>query len=61
MNSICLVEDEEKVSSFIKKGLGEHGYEVDIYPNGRIALIAVSQKAYNLIITGCNAAGYERY
>ena len=50
MNSICLVEDEEKVSSFIKKGLGEHGYEVDIYPNGRTALTAVSQKAYNLVI-----------
>jgi hypothetical protein len=31
-------EDEEKVSSFIKKGLNEHNYEVDIADNGEAAL-----------------------
>lgn len=30
MNRICLVENEEKVAAFIKKGLEEHGYRVDI-------------------------------
>ncbi|AMR31311.1 DNA-binding response regulator [Mucilaginibacter sp. PAMC 26640] len=50
MNTICLVEDEEKVSSFIKKGLNEHDFAVDVYQSGRDALQALPQKDYNLVI-----------
>lgn len=50
MNNICLVEDEEKVSSFIKKGLAEHGYGVDIFDTGTEALAALAQTQYNLAI-----------
>ncbi|MDB4999928.1 MAG: DNA-binding response regulator [Mucilaginibacter sp.] len=50
MDNICLVEDEDKVSSFIKKGLGEHNYEVDIAANGEDALDMILQKSYNLVI-----------
>ncbi len=32
---ILLVEDERKVASFIKKGLEEEFYSVDIAPDGR--------------------------
>lgn len=50
MDTICLVEDEEKVSSFIKKGLSEHGYQVVVHQNGRSALHAFMQHEYNLVI-----------
>jgi two-component system copper resistance phosphate regulon response regulator CusR len=50
MDNICLVEDEDKVSSFIKKGLNEHNYEVDIADSGEAALDMILQKNYNLVI-----------
>jgi DNA-binding response OmpR family regulator len=50
MDNICLVEDEDKVSSFIRKGLNEHNYEVDIADSGEAALDMILQKNYNLVI-----------
>jgi two-component system copper resistance phosphate regulon response regulator CusR len=50
MIRICVIEDEEKVSSFIKKGLNEHDYEVDIADNGETALEMVQANEYNLVI-----------
>ncbi|GGH08470.1 response regulator transcription factor [Mucilaginibacter phyllosphaerae] len=50
MIRICVIEDEEKVSSFIKKGLNEHGYEVDIADTGETALEMVQASEYNLVI-----------
>lgn len=50
MIRICVVEDEEKVSSFIKKGLQEHSYEVDIAETGQAALEMVRAHDYNLLI-----------
>lgn len=50
MDRICLVEDENKVSSFIKKGLHEHNYEVDVADNGEDALDLMQQHDYNLVI-----------
>ncbi|TFF36364.1 response regulator transcription factor [Mucilaginibacter psychrotolerans] len=50
MDTICLVEDNEKVSSFIKKGLNEHKYDVDITATGEAALEMLTRKNYNLLI-----------
>jgi two-component system copper resistance phosphate regulon response regulator CusR len=50
MTRICVVEDEEKVSSFIKKGLTEHSYEVDIAGTGESALEMMDNQAYSLVI-----------
>lgn len=50
MDTICLVEDNEKVSSFIKKGLNEHKYHVDVTATGEAALEMLLQKNYNLLI-----------
>lgn len=50
MNNICLVEDEDKVSSFIKKGLNEHNYQVDIATSGEDGLAMLLSKEYNLAI-----------
>ena len=35
---VLLVEDESGISGFIKDGLGEEGFAVDIAPNGRVGL-----------------------
>lgn len=50
MDTICLVEDNEKVSSFIKKGLTEHKYSVEVIPTAEEALQLLLEKKYNLII-----------
>ncbi|MCC8410133.1 response regulator transcription factor [Mucilaginibacter sp. UR6-1] len=50
MTRICLVEDEEKVSSFIKKGLEEHNYTVDVAADGVAGLTMMLQNKYDLFI-----------
>ena len=47
---ILLVEDEPKVASFIKKGLEENHYEVDIAYDGILAEKLVVQYDYRLFI-----------
>src|SRR5579871_6204825 len=50
MMQIFLAEDEERVSTFIQKGLEENGYQVDISANGADTLKMVLNKTYDLII-----------
>ncbi|MGI4729604.1 MAG: response regulator transcription factor [Janthinobacterium lividum] len=50
MIRILLVEDEEKVSSFIKKGLEENQYSVELAGDGATALKRVLNDAYDFII-----------
>jgi two-component system copper resistance phosphate regulon response regulator CusR len=50
MTSICVIEDQEKVSSFIKKGLTEHNYMVQVADNGRDALEMIGREDYSLVI-----------
>ncbi len=47
---ILIVEDEKKVSGFIKKGLEEETYAVDIAPDGEEGLLLGEQNQYDLII-----------
>ena len=47
---ILIVEDEKKVSAFIKKGLEEETYAVDIAPDGEEGLLLGEQNQYDLII-----------
>ncbi|PWG81418.1 response regulator transcription factor [Pararcticibacter amylolyticus] len=50
MASICLVEDEEKVAAFIKKGLQEQGYSVAIARSSGEALSLLKENPFNLLI-----------
>jgi DNA-binding response OmpR family regulator len=50
MNQICLVEDEQKVSAFICKGLEEHGYKVKTASNGITAKNLLKQEPFDLLI-----------
>ncbi|MDI3524463.1 response regulator transcription factor [Kosmotoga sp.] len=47
---ILLVEDEEAITEFVKKGLSEEGYIVDTVDNGEDALNKIFDVDYDLII-----------
>ena len=50
MASILLVEDEMNVSSFIKKGLEEEGFLVDVAYDGAMGLSLACSREYDLLI-----------
>jgi two-component system copper resistance phosphate regulon response regulator CusR len=47
---ILVVEDQKKMSGFLKQGLGEAGYAVDIAESGSGAEAMVAENLYDLII-----------
>ena len=47
---ILVVEDERKVASFIKKGLEEEGYAVDVAVDGEEGLVMALTRVHDLII-----------
>jgi heavy metal response regulator len=51
---ILLVEDEKKVASFIKKGLEEEGYAVDLADDGEAGLLMGLDDVHDLIILDIN-------
>ena len=50
MMRILLVEDEKRMASFIKRGLEEERYVVDIAPDGEKALFLAGTNPYDIII-----------
>ena len=52
--NILLIEDEPKVASFIKQGLEEKKYEVEVAYDGLIGKKLALKKAYDLIIMDIN-------
>ena len=55
-NSCCvlIVEDEPKVAGFIKVGLEEEGFDVDIAYDGMTGKRLILSKSYNLLILDLN-------
>jgi DNA-binding response OmpR family regulator len=47
---ILIVEDEKKVANFVRKGLQEEGYAVDVAFDGEEGFIRACDTAYDLII-----------
>jgi heavy metal response regulator len=47
---LLVIEDQDKVSGFIKKGLEEEGYAVDIARDGREGLTMALDRVHDLII-----------
>jgi two-component system, OmpR family, copper resistance phosphate regulon response regulator CusR len=47
---LLVVEDEKKVAGFIKKGLVEEGYAVDVAPDGRTGLHMALDRVHDLIV-----------
>jgi DNA-binding response OmpR family regulator len=48
--NVLLVEDEEKVASFISKGLEEEGYNIEIAYDGRTGLELLIEHNYDIIL-----------
>ena len=47
---ILLVEDDHRVASFIRRGLKEENYAVDLAPDGEQALFLAQTEPYDLVI-----------
>ena len=47
---ILLVEDEEKIVNFLKRGLKEHNFTIDVATDGEEALYFAEINPYDLII-----------
>ena len=56
---ILVVEDEKKVAGFIKKGLEEEGYVVDIAHSGEEGLDRIFTRNYLVIILDINLPGMD--
>jgi heavy metal response regulator len=56
---LLVVEDEKKVSSFIKKGLEEEGFAVDVAFDGKTGLRAALDKVHDLVILDINLPGMD--
>ena len=47
---VLIIEDEDKIASFIKRGLKEEGYSVDIAGDGEEGYFLATTQEYDLII-----------
>ncbi len=47
---VLIVEDEEKVASFLSRGLKEEGYSVDLAYDGRRGLELINENLYDIIL-----------
>ncbi len=47
---ILVVEDQTKMANFLKKGLNEVGYAVDVAESGQAAEMLVAESEYDLLI-----------
>jgi two-component system OmpR family response regulator len=47
---ILVIEDDETVANYIRKGLDELGFTVDVAPDGREGLFLATSESYDLLI-----------
>ncbi|HWX11031.1 MAG TPA: heavy metal response regulator transcription factor [Trinickia sp.] len=47
---ILVIEDEQKTGSYLKKGLQESGYSVDVVPDGAEGLLLAQEEHYDVIV-----------
>jgi DNA-binding response OmpR family regulator len=59
--NILIIEDEQKVASFIKKGLEVNNFEAEIAYDGQIGLSMGANKPYDLIILDVNLPVYNGF
>jgi len=56
---LLVVEDEKKVSGFIRKGLQEEGYAVDVAFDGKTGLQMAMDRVHDLIVLDINLPGMD--
>lgn len=47
---VLLVEDDQRVSSFVRRGLAQEGFAVDVSPDGRDAFHRVLHEPYDVVV-----------
>jgi two-component system, OmpR family, copper resistance phosphate regulon response regulator CusR len=47
---ILVIEDEQKTGEYLKKGLQESGYSVDVAPDGAEGLLLAQEERYDVIV-----------
>ena len=58
---VLIVEDELKMASLIRRGLGEEGYAVDLAPNGQDALVRAGATEYDAIVLDVMLPGLDGF
>jgi len=58
---VLLVEDESKLAAFIRSGLAEESYAVDLAASGHDALHSIEKTAYDLIILDIMLPGMDGF
>ena len=56
---ILIVEDEPKTAAYLKKGLGENGFVVDIAGDGETGLHLASSRIYDLVVLDAMLPGRD--
>jgi DNA-binding response OmpR family regulator len=61
---ILIVDDEEDITSILKKGLEKYGYEIDVFNDPLLALSSLRAGSYDLILLDIRMPkmdGFELY
>jgi two-component system copper resistance phosphate regulon response regulator CusR len=58
---ILLIEDEAKLSNYLRKGLGEAGYSVEVADNGVDGLHMALQGSHDLLILDAMLPGIDGF
>jgi Response regulators consisting of a CheY-like receiver domain and a winged-helix DNA-binding domain len=56
---ILIVEDEEQIASFLRRGLAYEGYEVDVAPDGAVALTKARETRMDLVVLDLMLPGMD--
>lgn len=56
---ILVVEDEEQIASFLRRGLTYEGYEVDVAPDGTVALSKARETRMDLVVLDLMLPGMD--
>lgn len=59
--NILIIEDEQKVASFIKKGLEVNGFDAEVAYDGQIGLSLARQREHDLLILDVNLPGMNGF
>jgi DNA-binding response OmpR family regulator len=58
-SKILVVEDEEQIASFLRRGLAYEGYEVEVAPDGAVALSKARETRMDLVVLDLMLPGMD--
>ncbi len=61
MSRILIAEDEERISSFVEKGLTAAGYSIDVVPDGNLAIDLIVGGGFDLVVLDIGLPGADGF